>query len=299
MKRNIFASLLAVAVLSLSTVNSFAAKAGVLGLKPSANQGVTQSSTNTSTANTDVQNVQYDTSKYQYPAQQLIAEGRQFDKYNWRLFQRFDTGELMVQAWADGMNWRIREYADNTAARRSEQRIYAFDFREEFLSYFDKEYTMNGMRKSSSDNELFFMRNDSGNMDIPVRMRVGVHVKPENCYPRGTQIVVPGAMNHNGSGEPFAVYQELYWYNASNGQTTNETVDDYNAKYGHAIEPVKLYYPSVDRALYVSGWCLDDVAKYMPIIDSAYLDENPENCSHYTYQLHYKLRSLPGMKQII
>ena len=298
MKRNIFASLLAVAVLSLSTVNSFAAKAGVLGLKPSANQGVTESSSNTNAANTAAQNVQYDTSKYQYPAQQLIAEGRQFDKYNWRLFQRFDTGELMVQAWADGMNWRIREYADNTAARRSEQRIYAFDFREEFLSYFDKEYTMNGMRKSSSDNKLFFMRNDSVNLDIPVKMSIGVHVKSENCYPHGTRITVPGAMNHNGSGEPLGIYQEIYWENASSGLTTNETVEDYNAKYGHAIDPVKLYYPTVDRALYVSGWCLDDVAKYMSIIDSVYLDENPENTSHYTYLLHYKLRSLEGMRKV-
>ena len=293
-------TMLAVAVLSLSTVNSFAAKAGVLGLKPSTNQGIAQSSGNTSTTNTDVQNVQYDTGKYQYPAQQLIAEGRQFDRYNWRLFQRFDNGELMIQAWVDGMNWRIREYADNTAAAaRGSERIYAFDLREEDLPYYDKEYTINGMRKSSSENKLFFMRNDSGNMDIPVRMSVGVHVKPENCYPRGTRIVVPGAMNHNGSGEPFAVYQEEYWQNSNNGQTTNETVDDYNAKFGHPIEPVKLYYPSVNRALYVSGWCLDDVAKYMPIIDSVYLDDNPENNSHYTYLLHYKLRSLPGMEQDI
>ena len=292
--------MLAVAVLSLSTVSSFAAEAGVLGLKPSANQGVTQSSGTTNAANTEVQNVQYDTGKYQYPAEQLKAEGKNFDKYNWRLFQRFDTGELMVQAWADGMNWRIREYADNTAAAaRGSERIYAFDLREEDLPYYDKEYTINGMRKSSSENKLFFMRNDSGNMDIPVRMSVEVHVRPENCYARGTRIVVPGAMNHNGSGEPFAVYQELYWNNASNGQTTNETVDDYNAKFGHPIEPVKLYYPSVNRALYVSGWCLDDVAKYMPIIDSVYLDDNPENNSHYTYLLHYKLRSLPGMEQDI
>ena len=205
----------------------------------------------------------------------------------------------MVQAWADGLNWRIREYADNTYERTPGERTYMFDLREEVLPYYDCEYTINGMRRSSSENKLFFMRNDSGHMDIPVRMRVGVHVKPENCYPRGTQIVVPGAMNHNGSGEPFAVYQEEYWQNSDNGQTTNETVDDYNAKYGHPIEPVKLYYPSVDRALYVSGWCLDDVAKYMPIIDSVYLDDNPENNSHYTYLLHYKLRSLPGMKQFI
>ena len=298
MKKIFLVTALAVATLS-ANVLAIQAEAGTTGLKPSANQSVTQSSGNTSTTNTDVQNVQYDTGKYQYPAQQLAAENRQFDKYNWRLFQRFDTGELMVQAWADSMNWRIREYADNTYERTPGERTYMFDLREEVLPYYDCEYTINGMRRSSSENKLFFMRNDSGHMDIPVRMRVGVHVKPENCYPRGTQIVVPGAMNHNGSGEPFAVYQEEYWQNSDNGQTTNETVNDYNAKFGHPIEPVKLYYPSVNRALYVSGWCLDDVAKYMPIIDSVYLDDNPENNSHYTYLLHYKLRSLPGMKQFI
>ena len=296
MKKSFLLTALAVATMSVNVL-AMQAQAGTTGLKPSANQGSQSSATNT--ANTEVQSVTYDTVKYQYPAEQLKAEGKNFDKYNWRLFQRFDTGELMVQAWVDGMNWQIREYADNTYERTPGERTYEFDFREEFLSYFDSEYNMNGMRKSSSDNKLLFMRNDSRNVDIPVRMRVGVHVKPENCYPYGTQIVVPGATNHNGSGEPFAVYQELYWYNVSNGQTTNETVEDYNTKYGHAVEPVKLYYPSVGRALYVSGWSLDDIAKYMPIIDSVYLDENPENNSHYTYLLHYKLRSLPGMKQII
>jgi hypothetical protein len=303
MKKKTFLVTMLAVVAFATNVFATEAEAGVLGLKPSANQSVTQSqSGNTANAaNTDVQNVQYDTTKYQFPAQQLKAEGKNFNKYDWRLFQRFDTGELMIQAWADGMNWHIREYSNNTFSRdvrTTGKYTYAFDFREEFLSYFDKEYTMNGMRKSSSDNEISFVRNDSVNVDIPVRMNVDVHVKPENCYPRGTRITVPGAMHHNGSGEPIGIYQELYWENASSGQTTNETVEDYNAKYGHAIDPVKLYYPTVDRALYVSGWCLDDVAKYMSIIDSVYLDENPENTSHYTYLLHYKLRSLEGMKKV-
>ena len=109
MKRNIFASLLAVAVLSLSTVSSFAAKAGVLGLKPSANQGVTQSSSNTSTTNTDVQSVQYDTAKYQFPAEQLKAEGKNFDRYDWHLYQRFDNGQLMYYQWADDTGYIIEE----------------------------------------------------------------------------------------------------------------------------------------------------------------------------------------------
>jgi hypothetical protein len=300
MKKTFLVTMLAVVAFA-TNVFATEAEAGVLGLKPSANQGVTQSSSSGNTANaanTDVQSVQYDTAKYQFPAQQLKAEGKNFNKYDWRLFQRFDTGELMVQAWAENMNWHIREYADNTAARKSEKRIYAFDLREEALPYYDCEYTIKGMHRSSSENKLFFMRDDPEHVDIPVKMSVGVHVKPENCYPRGTRITVPGAMNHNGSGEPYGVYQEIYWENASSGLTTNETVEDFNAKYGHAIDPVKLYYPSINRPLYVSGWCLDDAAKYMPIIDSVYLDDSAENHSHYTYLLHYKLRGLPGMRKV-
>ena len=53
-------AMLAVAAISLSAVSSFAAEAGVLGLKPSANQSVTQPSGNTNAASTDAQNVQYD-----------------------------------------------------------------------------------------------------------------------------------------------------------------------------------------------------------------------------------------------
>ena len=109
MIKKIFVAMLAVAVLSLSTVNSFAAKAGVLGLKPSANQGVTQSSSNTNAANTDVQSVQYDTAKYQFPAEQLKAEGKNFDRYDWHLYQRFDNGQLMYYQWADDTGYIIEE----------------------------------------------------------------------------------------------------------------------------------------------------------------------------------------------
>lgn len=109
MIKKIFVAMLAVAVLSLSTVNSFAAKAGVLGLKPSANQGITRSSGNTSTTNTDVQSVQYDTAKYQFPAEQLKAEGKNFDRYDWHLYQRFDNGQLMYYQWADDTGYIIEE----------------------------------------------------------------------------------------------------------------------------------------------------------------------------------------------
>ena len=63
MKKSFLLTALAVATLSVNVL-AMQAQAGSTGLKPSANQGVTQSSGNTSTTNTDVQNVQYDTAKY-------------------------------------------------------------------------------------------------------------------------------------------------------------------------------------------------------------------------------------------
>lgn len=296
-RKTFFVTMLAIAVLAMN-VFATTAEAGALGSKPSVNQGVAQPSGNiANTANAVKSVVGYDTVKYQYPAQQLKAEGKNFDRYNWRLFLRFDTGELMVQDWVASMNWQIREYADNTFEQTPGVIAYAFDFRKDFLSAFDREWTWEGFRVSIPDNQLLFVKPDSVG-DIAVDMRVGVHVKPQNCYPRGTYIWVTGAQHHNGSTEPCTVYRELYWDNIGNSHATKETIDEYNAKYGHAVMPVKLYYPSVKRALYVSGWCLDDVAKYMPIIDGAYPDANPENGSHYTYLLHYKLRSLPGMKKV-
>ena len=189
MKRNIFASLLAVAVLSLSTVNSFTAKAGVLGLKPSANQSATQSSgNNTNATNTEVQNVQYDTGKYQYPAQQLAAENRQFDKYDWKLFQRFDTQELMYNEWAAAMNFHISEYSENNYRNNEDGTTTRFfDFRDSNLKYSEIEVVgSSGKKFFGTDNKLRFNRNDDVNTYIPISLNVRVYTSPEKCFPYGT-----------------------------------------------------------------------------------------------------------------
>ena len=298
MKRNIFASLLAVAVLSLSTVNSFAAKAGVLGLKPSANQGVTQSSTNTSTANTDVQNVQYDTSKYQYPAQQLIAEGRQFDKYNWRLFQRFDTQELMYNEWAAAMNFNATEYSQNVYHDNDDGTTTRFfDFRESSLKYFEVEMIgSSGKKISASDNKLRFRRNDEVNTYIPISLEVSVYTRPENCFPFGTIITLPGSHDHNWNIIPYSQYRETFWVNVLNGSLTQEESALYDAEYGKTVEPVKLYYPS--RPIYVSGWCLSDIAQKIKLINGCFKDESPENCSAYVYDTHKMFQGMSNIKKL-
>ena len=298
MKRSFLVTMLAVAVLSLSTVNSFAAKAGVLGLKPSANQGVTQSSTNTSTANTDVQNVQYDTSKYQYPAQQLIAEGRQFDKYNWRLFQRFDTQELMYNEWAAAMNFNATEYSQNVYHDNDDGTTTRFfDFRESSLKYFEVEMIgSSGKKISASDNKLCFRRNDEVNTYIPISLEVSVYTRPENCFPFGTIITLPGSHDHNWNIIPYSQYRETFWVNVLNGSLTQEESALYDAEYGKTVEPVKLYYPS--RPIYVSGWCLSDIAQKIKLINGCFKDESPENCSAYVYDTHKMFQGMSNIKKL-
>lgn len=298
MKRNIFASLLAVAVLSLSTVNSFAAKAGVLGLKPSANQGVTQSSSNTNAANTDVQSVQYDTAKYQFPAEQLKAEGKNFDKYDWRLFQRFDTQELMYNEWASAMNFNVTEYSQNVYHDNDDGTTTRFfDFRESSLKYCEVERIgSSGKKFYGSENELYFNRNDEVNTYIPISLEVKVYTRPENCFPFGTIISVPGSHDHDWNIIPYSQYRETFWANVLNGALTPEESALYDTNYGKTVDPVKLYYPS--RPIYVSGWCLTDIAQKIKLINSCFKDESPENCSAYVYSTHKMFQGMSNIKKL-
>ena len=299
MKRNIFASLLAVAVLSLSTVNSFATEAGVLGLKPSANQSVTQSqSGNTGATNTDVQSTQYDTVKYQYPAQQLSAENRQFDKYDWHLFQRFDNHELMYNEWAAAMNFHADEYSSNVFHENQDgTKTRFFDFSESNLKYCEVERIgSSGKKFYGSDNMLNFKRNDEVNTYIPISLKIKVYTKPENCWPFSTQFTIPGSHNHRWDIIPIGFYQETFWHNVLNGSLTPEESALYDAQYGKTVDPVKLYYPS--RPIYVSGWCLTDMAQNIKLINNCFKDENPENCSAYVYEVHRMLQNMSSMKKL-
>ena len=292
-------TMLTVAVLSLSTMSSFTVEAGVLGLKPSANQGATQSSGNTTNAaSTDAQNVQYDTAKYQYPAQQLAAENRQFDKYDWKLFQRFDNQELMYNEWAAAMNFNTSEYSNNVYHKNEDGTYtYFFDLRESSLKAFEAEAIgSSGKKFYGSDNQLKFRRNDIVNTYIPISLRIKVYTKPENCFPFGAEITVPGSHNHNWDIIPLGFYQENFWFNVLNGSLTPEESALYDTNYGKAVDPVKLYYPS--RPIYVSGWCLNDIAQKIKLINSCFKDEDPENCSAYVYNVHKMLQSMSSIKKL-
>ena len=297
MKRSFLLTALAVATMSVNVL-AIQAKAGVLGLKPSANQGVTQSSGNANTANTDVQNVQYDTAKYQYPAQQLAAENRQFDKYDWRLFQRFDTRELMYSEWAAAMNFHADEYSSNVFHENQDgTKTRFFDFSESNLKYCEVERIgSSGKKFYGSDNMLNFKRNDEVNTYIPISLKIKVYTKPENCWPFSTQFTIPGSHNHRWDIIPIGFYQETFWHNVLNGSLTPEESALYDAQYGKTVDPVKLYYPS--RPIYVSGWCLTDMAQNIKLINNCFKDENPENCSAYVYEVHRMLQNMSSMKKL-
>lgn len=292
-------AMLAVAAISLSAVSSFAAEAGVLGLKPSANQSVTQSqSGNTGATNTDVQSTQYDTVKYQYPAQQLSAENRQFDKYDWHLFQRFDNHELMYNEWAAAMNFHADEYSSNVFHENQDgTKTRFFDFSESNLKYCEVERIgSSGKKFYGSDNMLNFKRNDEVNTYIPISLKIKVYTKPENCWPFSTQFTIPGSHNHRWDIIPIGFYQETFWHNVLNGSLTPEESALYDAQYGKTVDPVKLYYPS--RPIYVSGWCLTDMAQNIKLINNCFKDENPENCSAYVYEVHRMLQNMSSMKKL-
>ena len=297
MKRSFLLTALAVATMSVNVL-AIQAKAGVLGLKPSANQGVTQSSGNANTANTDVQNVQYDTAKYQYPAQQLSAENRQFDKYDWHLFQRFDNHELMYNEWAAAMNFHADEYSSNVFHENQDgTKTRFFDFSESNLKYCEVERIgSSGKKFYGSDNMLNFKRNDEVNTYIPISLKIKVYTKPENCWPFSTQFTIPGSHNHRWDIIPIGFYQETFWHNVLNGSLTPEESALYDAQYGKTVDPVKLYYPS--RPIYVSGWCLTDMAQNIKLINNCFKDENPENCSAYVYEVHRMLQNMSSMKKL-
>ena len=296
MKRSFLLTALAVATLFVNAL-AIQAEAGTTGLKPSANQG-TQSSTDTTTNKEVPSSIQYDTGKYQYPAQQLIAENRQFDKYDWRLFQRFDTHELMYNEWAATMNFSASEYSANAYHKNEDgTTTYFFDFRESGLKYFEVEMIgSSGKKIFASGNELCFNRNDTVNTYIPISVNIMVYTKPENCFPYGTIISVPGSHDHNWNIIPYSQYQETFWANILNGTLTPEESALYDANYGKTVDPVKLYYPS--RPIYVSGWCLSDIAQKMKLINSCFKDENPENCSAYVYDVHKLFRATNGIKKL-
>lgn len=280
-KKSIVA-MLAVAVLSLSTVNAFAAEAGVLGLKPSANQSG-QSSTDT-TANKEVQSdIQYDTGKYQYPAQQLIAEGRQFDKYNWRLYQRFADGQFDYKAWANNLGYVAVDYSDNNNSTENNVVTSNFNLKDWNNPYINGPLTWDdtGKKIFQTDNDIIFRKKVSDEsimqlIGLVPEVKIVVTFGPQGCWEYHEAIYAP-MYYMNGYWHKHAYFNEKWWEEARDASFINkERAAWWNENIAHPKDPIQLYYPErPDLKLYISGFNMDRVAQHSHYIDNIYTDDNP------------------------
>ena len=197
MKRSFLLTALAVATLSVNVL-AIQAEAGTTGLKPSANQGVTQSSGNASTTNTDVQNVQYDTGKYQYPAQQLKAENKTFDVTDWRLYQRFDNGQLMYYQWADDTGNIVEEGRYNSSGQGKKYGIEGLRALEPF--YVNPESSegevygcpeVDGYRAISPDKIVVFESKRTDPFGMRIQIDTPVFSNPAFTYSQEMSVILP------------------------------------------------------------------------------------------------------------
>ena len=299
MKRSFLVIALAVATISVNIL-AMQAQAGTTGLKPSANQS-SNSSTNT-TANKEVQSdIQYDTGKYQYPAQQLIAEGRQFDKYNWRLYQRFADGQFTYTDWARDNGFVADELSDNNSSIENNVFISHFNLKDWNNPYLNGPFTWDdtGKKEFSTDNRIVFRKkvsDESIMKDRTLTPRVSIEVAfdPQGCWEEHNEIYTPMYFM-NGYWHKHATFNEKWWIDAKEASfITNEGAVWWNENIAHPKDPIQLYYPErPDLRLYISGFNMDRVALHCHYINNVYTDDNPNLIAERAKKLQEFYFSLP------
>ena len=299
MKRSFLVTTLVVAILSVNVL-AMQAEAGVLGLKPSANQG-TQSSTNTTTNKEVPSDIVYDTGKYQYPAQQLIAEGRQFDRYNWRLYQRFADGQFTYVDWARDNGFVADELSDNNSSIENNVFISHFNLKDWNNPYLNGPFTWDdtGKKEFSTDNRIVFRKkvsDESIMKDRTLTPRVSIEVTfdPQGCWEEHNEIYTPMYFM-NGYWHKHATFNEKWWVDAKEASfITKEGANWWNENIAHPKDPIQLYYPErPDLKLYISGFNMDRVALHCHYINNIYTDNNPNLIAERAKKLQEFYFSMP------
>ena len=281
MKRSFLVIALAVATISVNIL-AMQAQAGTTGLKPSANQS-SNSSTNTTTNKEVPSDIQYDTGKYQYPAQQLIAEGRQFDRYNWRLYQRFADGQFAYVDWARDNGFVADELSDNNSSIENNVFISHFNLKDWNNPYLNGPFTWDdtGKKEFSTDNRIVFRKkvsDESIMKDRTLTPRVSIEVAfdPQGCWEEHNEIYTPMYFM-NGYWHKHATFNEKWWVDAKETSfITKEGANWWNENIAHPKDPIQLFYPErPDLKLYISGFNMDRVALHCHYINNVYTDDNP------------------------
>ena len=281
MKRSFLVIALAVATISVNIL-AMQAQAGTTGLKPSANQS-SNSSTNTTTNKEVPSDIQYDTGKYQYPAQQLIAEGRQFDRYNWRLYQRFADGQFAYVDWARDNGFVADELSDNNSSIENNVFISHFNLKDWNNPHLNGPFTWddNGKKEFSTDNRIVFRKKVSDesimkDWTLTPRVRIEVTFDPQGCWENHGEIYTPMYFM-NGYWHKHATFNEKWWVDAKETSfITKEGANWWNENIAHPKDPIQLFYPErPDLKLYISGFNMDRVALHCHYINNVYTDDNP------------------------
>ena len=299
MKRSFLLTALAVATLFVNAL-AIQAEAGTTGLKPSANQG-NQSSTDT-TANKEVpSDIMCDTGKYQYPAQQLIAEGRQFNRYNWRLYQRFADGQFTYVDWARDNGFIADELSDNNSSIENNVFISHFNLKDWNNPYLNGPFTWDdtGKKEFSTDNRIVFRKkvsDESIMKDRTLTPRVSIEVAfdPQGCWEEHNEIYTPMYFM-NGYWHKHATFNEKWWVDAKETSfITKEGANWWNENIAHPKDPIQLYYPErPDLKLYISGFNMDRVTLHCHYINNVYTDDNPNLIAERAKKLQEFYFSLP------
>ena len=281
MKRSFLVTALAVATISVNIL-AMQAQASTTDLKPSANQN-SQSSTDTTT-NKEVQSdIVYDTDKYQYPAQQLIAEGRQFDRYNWRLYQRFADGQFTYTDWARDNGFIADEYSDNNVTIENNLFVRHFNLKDW------NDPNLNGLvilesnnsKQYYTDNSIVFRKKVSDesimkDWTLTPRLEVEITFDPQGCWEDHREIYTP-MYYMDGYWHKHAAFNEKWWVDTKEASfITKEGANWWNENIAHPKDPIQIYYPErPDLKLFISGFNMDRVAKHSQYINNIYTDDNP------------------------
>ena len=299
MKRSFLVTALAVATISVNIL-AMQAQAGTTGLKPSANQS-SNSSTGTTTNKEVPSDIVYDTGKYQYPAQQLIAEGRQFDKYNWRLYQRFTDGQFTYIDWAADNGFVADEYSDNNVTIENNLFIRHFNLKDW------NDPNLNGLvilesnnsKQYYTDNSIVFRKKVSDesimkDWTLTPRLEVEITFDPQGCWEDHREIYTP-MYYIDGYWHKHAAFNEKWWIDTKEASfITKKGANWWNENIAHPKDPIQLYYPErPDLKLYISGFNMDRVAQHSQYINNIYTDDNPSLIAERAKKLQEFYFSMP------
>ena len=274
MKRSFLVTALAVATMFVNVL-AMQAQAGVLGLKPSANQG-SQSSTDTTTNKEVPSDIVYDTGKYQYPAQQLKAENKTFDRYDWHLYQRFDNGQLMYYQWAEDTDHIIEEgrYGTNGKGKKygvegflSLEPLYVNPEAWEREVDVDECPEVDGYRVVYPDKLISFESKRTDQFGLRIQIQTPVFLNPALTYSQELTIVLPTDFAAGVGNWSIFYLRQKYEFQGNARRAGKVKHVYYTVFYSlkRNVTIVRLYRENQNEVLYISTDQLNQISLMMRV----------------------------------